>query len=387
MLKLIHCADIHFDSGLDLSDKSLAAIRRKEQRESFSGMFEYAAEQGADAIVIAGDLFDRRNITKATLDYLCSLFAKYSDIRVVIAPGGGDFYSADSVYALAAFPENVHVFKNDRAEEPFSFTTKDETKVNIFGSAYTSPSLFFCPFEKVRASETDAVNILLASGSMKTDGGRAADFTVSQIIGTGVDYAALGGVHAPAGLFHDEGNMWYAYAGALEPVGREDVGERGFIFLEGYKEDSDFICKPRFIRAAKREYASETLNVGGCSSKEEILRAANGFLESIKDRLSERIMLSLTLCGDVSPEAEIPEKEIREAALSYGVFDFDFTDCTVPLYNYEYLSADSTIRGALFNAFRPAICSDDKEASAQAAQAFRTGLAALDGKGVGIVQG
>ena len=382
MLKLIHCADIHFDAGLDVSDKSRAKTRREEQRETFAGMFGYAAENGVDIIVISGDLFDRKNVTKATLDGLCALFAKYPGIRVAIAPGEHDHWSPDSPYALSAFPDNVYVFKEEKTALGLSFITKDGTKVNIYGSAYASPSVYACPFEGLTVNEPDAVNILLAYGKLSTKKQNDGDFSVSDIIGTGVDYAALGGVHDTDGL-HDEENMWYSYAGTLEPVDRTDCGKRGFIYIEGRKEDGDFICKPKFVPVSKREYITRDLSVAGCSGDREIFENVKAFLDGIAGELSERVMLSLTLHGDVSPEAAIPEKEIREEALSRGIFDFFLTDETVPLYNYEYLSADSTIRGAFFNALRPSICSESAEERAAAVDAFRIGLAALDGKDIG----
>ena len=134
---------------------------------------------------------------------------------------------------------------------------------------------------------------------------------------------------------------------------------------------------------SKREYINRTLSVSGSATGEDIINVVKAFLEGIGNELSERVILGLTLVGDVSPEAEIPEDEIREIALSAGIFDFFFTDRTVPLYNYEYLSADSTIRGSFFNALRPAICSDDQAERTEAVDAFRIGLAALDGKNVG----
>ena len=206
MLKLIHCADIHFDSCLDLSDRSKAALRRAEQKDTFAGMFEYASENDVDLVVISGDLFDRRNVTKQTLDMLCGCFAKYPGIKVAIAPGAGDHYSPDSPYALVSFPDNVFIFTEEKTRSGLRFTTADGTKVNIYGSAYTSPSIYSCPFEGLTVEDRDEVNILLAVGRIASKNGEDGDFRVSDLIDTGVDYAALGGVHNTDGL-HDEENM------------------------------------------------------------------------------------------------------------------------------------------------------------------------------------
>ena len=65
-MKLIHCADLHFDSKLNanLSQES-AKERRAELLDTFVRMVAYAKENAVEAILIAGDLFD----TKITLAY------------------------------------------------------------------------------------------------------------------------------------------------------------------------------------------------------------------------------------------------------------------------------------------------------------------------------
>ena len=59
-MRVIHCADIHLDSGLSANfDKETARERKAEILRTFVRMTEYAADCGAEAVLIAGDLFDR----------------------------------------------------------------------------------------------------------------------------------------------------------------------------------------------------------------------------------------------------------------------------------------------------------------------------------------
>ena len=58
-MKIIHTADLHLDSNLERNlSKSRAEERRNELLAMFRSIVGYAASEGAEAILIAGDLFD-----------------------------------------------------------------------------------------------------------------------------------------------------------------------------------------------------------------------------------------------------------------------------------------------------------------------------------------
>ena len=63
-MKLIHCADLHLDSKLSANlEKEQMKERRGEILNTFVRMVEYAKENAVDAILIAGDMFDTKNIS------------------------------------------------------------------------------------------------------------------------------------------------------------------------------------------------------------------------------------------------------------------------------------------------------------------------------------
>ena len=62
-MKLLHIADAHLDSKMESKlDKSKASLRRDELLDTFCGIADYADENGVSAVIIAGDLFDTRNV-------------------------------------------------------------------------------------------------------------------------------------------------------------------------------------------------------------------------------------------------------------------------------------------------------------------------------------
>ena len=63
-MKILHCADIHLDSAMTANlDKDKARERRNELLASFKDMVGYAVKERIGVIIIAGDLFDTRNIS------------------------------------------------------------------------------------------------------------------------------------------------------------------------------------------------------------------------------------------------------------------------------------------------------------------------------------
>ena len=68
-MKIIHTSDIHIDSPLTarLSPDKIRE-RRRELIDGFSRLVSEAKRIGAEAMIIAGDLFDSERISKRAID-------------------------------------------------------------------------------------------------------------------------------------------------------------------------------------------------------------------------------------------------------------------------------------------------------------------------------
>ena len=64
-MKIIHTADIHLDSPL-IGVKD-APKRRQKLLQAFVNLAEYAKNNGVQAVVVAGDLFDDEFVTEQTI--------------------------------------------------------------------------------------------------------------------------------------------------------------------------------------------------------------------------------------------------------------------------------------------------------------------------------
>ena len=90
-MKIIHTADLHLDSNLESNlSKSRAEERRNELLAMFRSIVGYAASNGVEAILIAGDLFDMCDVSKTALDVVISTIAGNPDIKFYYLRGNHD---------------------------------------------------------------------------------------------------------------------------------------------------------------------------------------------------------------------------------------------------------------------------------------------------------
>ena len=111
-MKIIHCADIHLDSKMSANlTKEKARERKTELLTTFQNMVAYGAAQGVAAIIIAGDLFDRKNVSATARNVVKNLIQGHPEIAFYYLQGNHDEGSFTS--GLSEIPENLHLFGNN----------------------------------------------------------------------------------------------------------------------------------------------------------------------------------------------------------------------------------------------------------------------------------
>ena len=64
-MKIIHTADVHLDSPL--AGVADGKLRRRELLRALSNVAEYAKNNGVQAVIVAGDLFDENSVSSETV--------------------------------------------------------------------------------------------------------------------------------------------------------------------------------------------------------------------------------------------------------------------------------------------------------------------------------
>ena len=109
-LKFIHAADVHLDTPFRRHDAALRQKLQQAGRDAFSALVDLTLEERADALLIAGDLFDNEWLTIATERELTRELRRLTDAGVTVVyatgnhdPGRTNYHAANIDWPSAGF--------------------------------------------------------------------------------------------------------------------------------------------------------------------------------------------------------------------------------------------------------------------------------------------
>ncbi len=260
-MRLIHCADLHLDSGMRSNlSKEKARERKKELLLTFQRMVNYAAEHAVSAILIAGDLFDTRQISATARHAVWDAVCSHSEITFFYLKGNHD--TEHFLAERETLPENFKVFGTEWTSYPLGeriVISGLELSEENAGSAFHSLVL-----------QPDAFNIVMLHGQETKTGARdkAQIIRLRELKHKGIDYLALGHVHAYKEGKVDARGVW-CYSGCLEGRGFDECGEHGFVLLDVDEEAGT--ATREFVPFAGRRLWEVSVDVSGCGQTMEML--------------------------------------------------------------------------------------------------------------------
>lgn len=243
-MKLLHASDLHLDSPLSRLDAEQAMARRRELRELPARLAEAARREGAELVLLPGDLFDGERVYPETMAALTAALGSL-DVPVVIAPGNHDPADGRSPYLTAQWPENVHIFTQPEMA-CFAFPALNCV---VHGCAFTAPLREDEPLAGFSAPQDGMMHLLCLHGEVGL-AGRYGPIPPETLARSGAAYAALGHIHACSGLQQAGGTAW-AYCGCPEGRGFDECGEKGALLVELAPGAAP---TARFLPLSRRQY-------------------------------------------------------------------------------------------------------------------------------------
>ena len=215
-LRIVHTADVHLGEppngflGAAAAARSGAAASADEQ--AFARVIDTVLAERADALLIAGDLFDSNRVRDAALRFAASQLRRVT-CPVVLIPGNHDCYDGSSIYRRFDVREigpHVHPLYAEEGE----LVTFEELGLTLWGKGLVEHAPANRPLAGVPARGVDHWFVGLAHGHFVEDRSelRSSLITPDEIAGCGLDYLALGHVH----VFRDvsQGPVRACYPGA-----------------------------------------------------------------------------------------------------------------------------------------------------------------------------
>ena len=261
MFKFIHAADFHLDSAFGALTARQAVARRRESREVAARLANYVNSHGIDLVLLAGDLFDSGSAFRETGEQLAEALGRMG-AQVCIAPGNHDWYGPGSPWQTVNWPENVHIF----AENRLTALELPQWNAVVHGAAFTGPEQAAGFLAGFTAPADGKVHLGLLHGELDPAEGRYDPIRREEVAASGLAYLALGHIHKrmePLTI----GETLCAWPGCIEGRGFDELGEKGF--YEGTVSDDGRVSLT-FVPFARRRYEILEVDVTGKSPRDAV---------------------------------------------------------------------------------------------------------------------
>lgn len=327
-MKLLHCGDLHLDSALGANLTGEKKKQRKsELLSTFVRMAEYASEHGADAMLIAGDWFDGRNVTKRTQNLVKETVLRFSAVDFLYLKGNHD--EENFLEAWEERPENLKLFGTD-----WTYYRYDDVVIAGAGFADGNGEALY---DSLVLNRNDC-NIVLLHGQTEKyrSAEKAETVSLSALKNKNIDYLALGHIHSYRYEPLDTRGIW-CYPGCPEGRGFDECGEKGFVWLE----IEDKKVTHTFIPFATRTVHEVFVDIAGAETTLAVERKVQEALASVP----EKDLVKVTLTGKVGLSAE-RDMQYLTGRFEDRFFAFKMNDREVGLAVFpEEYENDISLRG------------------------------------------
>lgn len=331
MIKILHTADWHMDAPL----REFNEIQRRELRAASlrlpGQIADLCIREGCDLCLIAGDVFDGVWSPEGYEAVYRAL--ERMEIPVFIAPGNHDPYRERSIWAMEQWPENVYLF---RSPEIGSYRVA-ELDCRVYGAAFTATQAGSL-LENFLAECDERYAILTLHGDPTSTASPYNPITAAQIREAGIDYAALGHIHA-RGQF-DAGAGLCAWPGCPMGRGFDETGAKGVLIAE-----LGDTVSTRFVPLEVPKFLEYTVEAG--------IDPMAG-LESVLPPVGSRDHFRIHVTGEAEPD----EVRMLRSRLA-GYPNLTLLDETVPLCDLWENAGEDSLSGLFFGILRSAAADAD----------------------------
>ncbi len=294
----VHCADLHLDAPFEcLAGTAPPLIREALRQATFQALervVDLAAAEQAAFLVIAGDVYDSAHHSLyAQIRFKEALTrAAAAGIEVFVAHGNHDPLSAWE--ARLRLPEGVHRFGGE-AVECRPVRRRGSELARVCGISF--------PVREVRENLAArfprrepgpfTVGVLHANVGGNPAHDNYAPCTLADLEACGVDYFALGHVHAPL-LLRQEA-PWVVYSGTTQGRSIRETGPRGCFVVR--VEDSGR-TRPLFVPTDAVRWSLETVDIREVATLDDLLEEMQARREELRRQAEGRgVVWRLHLTG------------------------------------------------------------------------------------------
>ena len=364
-MKIIHCADLHLDSKMTSNlSKEQAKERKNEILRTFTRMVDYAKKNNVKVILIAGDLFDTRNISAMVRNTVREVITQNEDIDFLYLRGNHD--NDNFLSKMEELPQNLYLFGD-------TWTTYSYGKIRISGLELNAENSLTVYNSLVL--DHDTFNIVTMHGQLA--GYRSKDkveiISLDDLKNKNIDYLALGHLHG----FHMDkmdSRGIYCYPGCLEGRGFDECEQKGFVVLD--IDGETLKTNVNFVPMGYRTLYTLLVDVTNVKTTQE---AAMRIDKAIKDnQYASSSLVKVVLYGEVNVECELDTSFLEEQFADYFYF-LKVKDETTILVNYKDYEGDISLKGEFVRLVSASELTEEEKS-----MVIRAGILALQGEEINV---
>lgn len=321
MFRFIHTADLHLDSplrGLASREGAPAEELRGASRRALDQLIDLAKAESVDFVVIAGDIYDRDWKDYSTGLFFRSRMVKLQEAGIPVYMIAGNHDAASVISRKLGLPDNVTYFSSRAAEtvEP------EQWPVALHGMSFPNRAVDENLVPRYPAAVAGKFNIGILHTSLTGAEGHDtyAPCSVSDLVGKGYDYWALGHIHQPA-VIHEM--PWVVFPGNLQGRHARECGERGCRLVTVNDDLEVTACDWNTIDVAR--WAAVSVDLNGIDSMEELIRLTRASLGEALDKAGDRLLAARVtftgttgLHGALCSRPDRLDAEVEACAQDFG---------------------------------------------------------------------
>lgn len=360
-MKIIHCADLHLDSKMTANlSKEQAKERKMEILRTFGRMVEYAEKNAVSVIIIAGDLFDTRNVSATVRNYVYDVITKHPDIDFLYLRGNHD--NDNFLSKLEEIPKNLCLFGDKWITYKYDGVSISGLELNRENKLTAYNTLVL---------EHDSYNIVTLHGQLAEY--RSKDKTeiisLDELRNKNIDYLALGHVHSFS-IDKLDARGVYCYSGCLDGRGFDECGQKGFILLD--IDPQTHKATSTFMPMSSRVLLTVPIDVTGIRTTQEAALRMDARIR--ENKYSSSALVKFVLKGEVDVECELETDFLEEEFADYFYFCKVYDETKIQV-NYQEYEKDASLKGEFVRLVSASDLPEEEKA-----MVIRTGILALQGE-------
>ena len=359
-MKIIHCSDLHLDSKMQSNlDSFKAKERRDEILITYQNMIRYALDNDVRIILIAGDLFDKNNITIKAKNIVLGSIKNNPQIDFIYLKGNHD--EKGFISDLEEIPSNLKLFNNKQ------WTTYRYGKITISGIEFGGITNYEI-YNTLMLNKTDLNIVTMHGQEAKYEGKDKTEIiNIQNLKNKNIDYLALGHIHSFKQANIDIRGI-YCYSGCLEGRGFDECGEKGFVLID--IDEQNLKLESKFIPFAQRYLYEIKVDITDTKSTIDVEQK----IDDIITKLEKSALIKIVLIGkvDIDSERDINYLEKKYNNIYYFAKICDETTLKIDYMSYEN---DASLKGEFIRLVLSQNLPEDEQK-----RIITTGIKALSGE-------